>query len=136
MGFLCPMRSIKCPFYHFGCHQVLKSVNLANHLKYNATQHYQLKVDFCINKMEKMKIQIEASNMKQNMLQQQNEALSKRLAQIKKKQQQQQQPVLSSSISIGVTSPDILVLCGSNQWEESGVFIRRSQLHEERVCYT
>merc|ERR1712232_1306281 len=139
MGFLCPMRSIKCPFYHFGCHQVLKSVNLANHLKYNATQHYQLKVDFCLNKMEKMKIQIEAGNRKQTMLQQQNEALSKQLAQIKQKQQQQQQQQQPMSLDFKQTTsscPDILILYGSNQWEESGVFIRRSQLHEERVCYT
>ena len=136
--FLCPMRSIKCPFYHFGCHQVLKSKNLANHLKFNAAQHYQLKVDHCINKMEKMKLQIEASSLKQNALQQQNESLSKQLAQIKQKIKKQQVHSLvnNDSSKLSVSAPDILLLCGSNQWEESGVFIRRSKLHEDRVCYT
>merc|ERR1719410_3098187 len=70
------------------------------------------------------------------MLQQQNEALSKQLAQIKQKQQQQQQPMSLEFKQTTNSCPDILILCGSNQWEESGVFIRRSQLHEERVCYT
>merc|ERR1719410_187396 len=70
------------------------------------------------------------------MLQQQNEALSKQLAQIKQKQQQQQQPMSLEFKQTTNSCPDILFLCGSNKWEESGVFIRRSQLHEDRVCYT
>merc|ERR1712130_332060 len=135
--FLCPLRCIKCPFYHFGCHEVLKSVNLAKHLKFNSAQHYQLKVDHCINKMEKMKIQIDASNIKQNMLQQQNESLSKQLIEIKAKLKQNNNlENQMQSVSVTLLSPDILLLCGSNKWEESGVFIRRSQLHEDRVCYT
>eukprot|EP00485_Elphidium_margaritaceum_P023946 CAMPEP_0202712458 /NCGR_PEP_ID=MMETSP1385-20130828/40478_1 /ASSEMBLY_ACC=CAM_ASM_000861 /TAXON_ID=933848 /ORGANISM="Elphidium margaritaceum" /LENGTH=250 /DNA_ID=CAMNT_0049372501 /DNA_START=1061 /DNA_END=1813 /DNA_ORIENTATION=+ len=42
----------------------------------------------------------------------------------------------TAAASAAVVAPDILFLFGSNKWEETGVFIRRSQLHEDRVCYT
>merc|ERR1712130_375650 len=81
--FLCPLRCIKCPFYHFGCHEVLKSVNLAKHLKFNSAQHYQLKVDHCINKIE-IKAKLKQNNNLENQMQ---------------------------SVSVTLLSPDILLLC-------------------------
>ena len=33
-------------------------------------------------------------------------------------------------------APEVLLLVGSNKWEESGVFVRRSRFHQGRVCYT
>eukprot|EP01084_Bolivina_argentea_P129548 228781_1 len=118
ISFLCSSRLIKCPFYHFGCNEILKSLNLTNHLKYNSTQHYQLKVDHCINKIEKMKMQIDS-------LIKVNEKLSKKV-------------YSSTQIPHESTNqcPDILFLLGTNKWEESGIFIRRSKLHQNRVCYT
>ena len=176
VNFLCTMRSIKCPFYHFGCHEVLQSLQLSNHLKYNAAQHYQLKVDFSINKIEKMKLQIESllklhdeSIAKQTALQKQNESLSLQLTAIRKelkgdhlRNSCSRRPLrkvalgdvdLGRSVDVDMAAisnpepvqsahrgqreaPDILLLFGSTKWEETGVFIRRSESHEERVCYT
>ena len=161
ISFLCPLREIKCPFYHFGCHEIIKSVNLTNHLKYNAAQHYQLKVDHCINKMEKMKLQIENNQKRQNQLIKQNESLTKQLNEIIKMNKQKNNNIdnkneqnesltkpLNNNKTIDINNidnnnnnnnnnaPDILFLFGSNKWEETGVFIRRSHLHENRVCYT
>eukprot|EP01083_Nonionella_stella_P133546 406021_1 len=161
VSFLCSLRLIKCPFYHFGCHQVIKSLNLTNHLKYNSAQHYQLKVDDCINKIEKMKLQMESllkinndTNLKQNSLQKQNESLTKQLIEMKSKMKLHQmynhkplQPLAmdnsnnvnannNTTTTITAHAAEILLLIGSNKWEETGVFIRRSELHQGRVCYT
>jgi len=191
ISFLCSLREIKCPFYHFGCHEIIKSLNLTNHLKYNAAQHYQLKVDHCLNKMEKMKLQIENYQKKTKSINKQNESLTKQLKEIiinqnneknkkksnskKKKNKHKKQnesltnsynnddddnesshsvisststsssapslpPIANNMMNINNNnnnnSPDILFLFGTNKWEETGVFIRRFQLHENRVCYT
>lgn len=163
ISFLCAQRSIKCPFYHFGCHAVLKSSSLSAHLKYNAAQHYQLKVDASINKMDKMKLQIESLLRLNDEQSAKHTALEKQLSEMKKelklqkmynaqsngasansnrpsagKQQENCGPSNNNTEmnSDADKGPDVLFLFGSTKWEETGVFIRRHQLHEGRVCYT
>lgn len=161
LTFECAQRAIKCPFYHFGCHQVLQSQHLTQHLKYNAAQHYQLKVDFALNRMEKMKLRIEAllklsdeAHSERTALRKQNEALSLQLTELRNKLKMQQMfshrplqefgqlppadetPQKLKAPPLRSQAPDVLLLFGATKWEETGVFIRRSQLHEDRVCYT
>merc|ERR1712087_24931 len=156
ISFLCAMRSIKCPFYHFGCHQVIKSQSLSQHLKYNAAQHYQLKVDASINKLDKMKLQIESLLKLNDDQDTKHRALEKQVSEMKKELKlqkmynannqgqhkpgigatEEQQPAKMHAQDKEGKGPDVLFLFGSTKWEETGVFIRRHQLHEERVCYT
>ena len=58
-----------------------------------------------------------------NNLKQQNDSLKKDIINIKKN-------------IIKNMEPDVLILVGTNKWEETGVFIKRSRYHQGRVCYT
>lgn len=168
ISFLCEQRSTKCPFYHFGCHAVLKSSALSAHLKFNAAQHYQLKVDASINKLDKMTLQMESLLRLNDEQSAKHSALEKQVIEMKKelklqkmynanngnandrnaaqqsrdgKQQENCGPSNTRMGGIDEANrvgkgPDVLFLFGSTKWEETGVFIRRHQLHEGRVCYT
>lgn len=145
LEFWCPKRKIQCPFFSYGCTLVIEAGHLNSHLKYNSQQHFQQKIDYSINKMEKMKIQMKS------MLTMIEETKYNQILNNKKIEQlqilmQSQSPNMNVNASNAVQAmiagasivqaPDILFLIGSNKWEETGVFIRRSILHEKRVCYT
>ncbi|ETO25137.1 TRAF-type zinc finger-containing protein [Reticulomyxa filosa] len=137
----CPDRLVKCPYYEFGCVESVKYQHLSQHLKYNAVTHNTMKIDDTSAKVEALqsqnkkfrKVYIELTSHYET-LQKAVESMiysNKEINEDMKKEISDLRKTISQNHVSLSPIPDVLLLVGSNKWEESGIFIKRWKLHQD-----